>query len=470
MPPTKHILLISPEPLPLNGTLRATHATDVFSAIAMLTRPGVPQFDAVVTRAMTIADRPAAALAALRQAAGGIRIMLLADPQHEPLARHLTAGQQPAASDYLIHPTTSDEITAVINAHAAPRATTKPTTETVAALPAAKATTPATTPAAAQAVPPDLFVDLSTALSHDLLLQALLDRPADAVTAALAALQPHLPAGHQLIYTPAGTPAPRIRPDQQLLATAIPPVGQAAVAVSSAGDSPLLHLIQPAGADTTLGRDTLSQLAPRLSRLAALQERHTKLQRLAISDELTGLANGRYFHHFLARVLDRAKESRTPVTVLLFDIDNFKKYNDQFGHAAGDEILQAVSQLMKRCVREHDLVARLGGDEFAVVFWDTGSRRSVHDLTAEQAARAGKPLADPVIVFNRFRRLLSKHEFRSLGSTGRGQLTISGGLAVYPYDATTPKGLLEAADKCLMFGSKRSGKNTLTIVGDEARE
>jgi GGDEF domain-containing protein len=441
MPPTKHILLISPEPLPLNGTLRATHATDVFSAIAMLTRPGVPQFDAVVTRAMTIADRPAAALAALRQAAGGIRIMLLADPQHEPLARHLTAGQQPAASDYLIHPTTSDEITAVINAHAAPRATTKPATETVAALPAAKAATPPTPP-----------------------------RPADAVTAALAALQPHLPAGHQLIYTPAGTPAPRIRPDQQLLATAIPPVGHTSVTVTPAGDSPLLHLIQPAGADTTLGRDTLSQLAPRLSRLAALQERHTKLQRLALSDELTGLANGRYFHHFLARVLDRAKESRTPVTVLLFDIDNFKKYNDQFGHAAGDEILQAVSQLMKRCVREHDLVARLGGDEFAVVFWDTGSRRSVHDLTAEQAARAGKPLADPVIVFNRFRRLLSKHEFRSLGSTGRGQLTISGGLAVYPYDATTPKGLLEAADKCLMFGSKRSGKNTLTIVGDEARE
>jgi GGDEF domain-containing protein len=464
MSPTKHILLISPEPLPLNGTLRATHATDVFAAIAMLARPGVPQFDAVVTRAVTIADRPAAALAALRQAAGGIRIMLLADPQHEPLARHLTAGQQPAATDYLIHPTTSDEITAVINTHTTPRAATKNAPESVAAAPAAKVAT--TTPPPAQA---DLFVDLSTALSHDLLLQALLDRPADAVTAALTALQPHLPAGHQLIYTPAGSPAPKIRPDQQLLATAIPPVGHTAVAVPTAGESPLLHLIQPAGADTTLGRDTLSQLAPRLSRLAALQERHTKLQRLAISDELTGLANGRYFHHFLARVLDRAKDSRTPVTVLLFDIDNFKKYNDQFGHAAGDEILQAVSQLMKRCVREHDLVARLGGDEFAVVFWDTGSRRTVHDLTAEQVARAGKPLADPVIVFNRFRRLLSRHEFRSLGSTGRGQLTISGGLAVYPYDATTPKGLLEAADKCLMFGSKRSGKNTLTIVGDEAR-
>lgn len=464
MHPPRHILLISPEPLPLNGTLRTTQAADVFSAIAILARPGRQQFDAVVTRAVTIADRPAAALAALRQAGGGLRILLLADPQHEPLARHLTTGQQPAATDYLIHPTTSEEISAAIEAHTgASSATNSPA-------PTAHA---AHTPKAAEQPAParhtDLSIDLSTALSHDLLLQVLLDRPADAVTAALTALQPHLPPGHQLVYTTAGSPAPKIRADQQLLAAAIPPVGQTVVATTANGDSPLLHLIQPAGADTTLGRDTLSQLAPRLSRLAALQERHTKLQRLAISDELTGLANGRYFHHFLARVLDRAQESRTPVTVLLFDIDNFKKYNDQFGHAAGDEILQAVSQLMKRCVREHDLVARLGGDEFAVVFWDTGSRRTVHDLTAEQVARAGKPLADPVIVFNRFRRMLSRHEFRSLGSTGRGQLTISGGLAVYPYDATTPKGLIEAADKCLMFGSKRSGKNTLTIVGDEAK-
>ena len=118
------------------------------------------------------------------------------------------------------------------------------------------------------------------------------------------------------------------------------------------------------------------------------------LQRLAITDDLTGLANGRYFRHFLAKTIDKAKVMRFPVTLFLFDIDNFKKYNDQFGHCVGDEILKQTATLMRRCVRDHDLVARISGDEFAVVFWEMEGPRQPRDPKAPPAAgrdAAGDP-------------------------------------------------------------------------------
>ena len=79
----------------------------------------------------------------------------------------------------------------------------------------------------------------------------------------------------------------------------------------------------------------------------------------------------------------------------------------------------------------------------------------------------GRPPQSPVSVFERFKRMIAGHDLEALGSTGRGQLTISGGLAVYPYDARTPDELIEAADKALMFGAKKSGKNTIHLVGQE---
>ena len=111
-------------------------------------------------------------------------------------------------------------------------------------------------------------------------------------------------------------------------------------------------------------------LAHLLAKLATARSGNNLLQRLAITDELTGLYNARYFRHFLSRIIERGRVKRFPVTLLLFDIDDFKKYNDQYGHGVGDDILKQTASLMKRCCRDHDLVARIGGDEFAVVFWD----------------------------------------------------------------------------------------------------
>src|SRR5439155_10644198 len=131
-----------------------------------------------------------------------------------------------------------------------------------------------------------------------------------------------------------------------------------------------LHLILPRDEEPAAPRHFLAQLAHLLGKISQIEAANSSLLKLAITDDLTGLYNSRYFRKFLTGIIEKAKMLRFPVTLLLFDIDGFKTYNDQFGHAAGDEILRETAALMKRCVRDHDLVARLGGDEFAVVFWE----------------------------------------------------------------------------------------------------
>src|SRR5439155_8638820 len=146
-----------------------------------------------------------------------------------------------------------------------------------------------------------------------------------------------------------------------------------------------LHLLMPRDDEETAARHFLAQLAHLIGKASALSERHNRLQKLAITDDLTGLASSRYFRHFLNKIIDRAKTRYFAVTLLLFDIDDFKKYNDQFGHGMGDEILRQTAKLMKRCVRDHDLVARISGDEFAVVFWEKEGPRQPRDTVAASA-------------------------------------------------------------------------------------
>ena len=153
-----------------------------------------------------------------------------------------------------------------------------------------------------------------------------------------------------------------------------------------------LHLSFPADHDRATAIEFLSDLAGNFAKVHVLHERNIGLQRLAITDDLTGLANGRYFRQFLAKIVEKARMKRFLVTLFLFDIDNFKRYNDQFGHGVGDDILKQTANLMRRCVRDHDLVARISGDEFAVVFWDKEGPRlprspSLVQTTAHQRGR-----------------------------------------------------------------------------------
>ena len=253
-----------------------------------------------------------------------------------------------------------------------------------------------------------------------------------------------------MAYVAAGTHAPA------------GPVGAMRIAhpVEGAGE---LHLFYPVGDDDSSHAKFVARVAGLMVKAVTLQDRTSRLQRLAITDDLTGLYNGRYFRHSLARLMEHAKKRQSILSLLIFDIDNFKHYNDQFGHSVGDEILKQTAVLIKRCVREHDHVARIGGDEFAVIFWEKDVPRQAHH---ENAGTPGKP--PPIeAILERFRGMLATQDLSLLGCTGKGSLTISGGVAKFPWDAHTPEDLITAADEKLMFGAKKSGKNSIKLVGGE---
>lgn len=197
---------------------------------------------------------------------------------------------------------------------------------------------------------------------------------------------------------------------------------------------------------------TLKVWADWLARWLALESQVTRLRDMSLKDELTGVWNRRYFNRFLSRILERAAEERRQVTVMVFDIDDFKVYNDNYGHPAGDEILREVARLMQSTVREHDVVARIGGDEFAVIFWDAGEQRRPNSKHPDDVLNAAK----------RFQRAVVEHRFPKLLDKAAGNLTISGGLAGFPWDGRTPEELIEFADAMAMR-SKQQGKNAITF-------
>jgi len=199
-------------------------------------------------------------------------------------------------------------------------------------------------------------------------------------------------------------------------------------------------------------RQALAPWAGWLARWLAIEQRCNQLWDLALHDELTGVYNRRYLNRFLEVVLKRARHDHFGVTVLVFDIDDFKLYNDRYGHGAGDEILQETAKLMTSVVRDQDVVARMGGDEFAVVFWDAEAPRranSEHPATIRKAAQ-------------RFQRAICQHRFPKLAEQALDTLTISGGIAGYPWDGQSVDQLLAKADE-MTLQSKRQGKNVITF-------
>ena len=193
------------------------------------------------------------------------------------------------------------------------------------------------------------------------------------------------------------------------------------------------------------------------------------LEKLATEDDLTGLKNRRYIWEFSRQIIEYAKKENVRVTLLVFDVDNLKQYNDIYGHQAGDEILKQAAVLMRHCCRGHDVVGRIGGDEFAVIFWDDPQQKRAAAAAKSQerrSANADHP-SEAITIAKRFVKELGKAGFSSfggLGPEGKGVLTISGGLASFPRDGQTIEQLFEQADKALLE-AKRSGKNRIYLVG-----
>lgn len=196
-----------------------------------------------------------------------------------------------------------------------------------------------------------------------------------------------------------------------------------------------------------------------LSGLVALAGQQESLRHLAITDELTGLYNRRYFYVRTDRILRRMAQQGRQATLVLFDVDNFKHYNDTYGHAVGDEILRETALMMRQTLREHDVIARIGGDEFAMLLWEAEPPRQPDS----------QPMQTAMALVRRFGDAIRHHTFVALGEEARGSLTMSGGAAVFPTDGEGCRGLLRSADRALRR-AKQAGKDTIQLIGDDLHD
>jgi diguanylate cyclase (GGDEF)-like protein len=161
-------------------------------------------------------------------------------------------------------------------------------------------------------------------------------------------------------------------------------------------------------------------------------------EHLAATDGLTGLYNHRHLHQAMDRMLERCRREERSLAVIMLEIDNFKRYNDTYGHQRGDEVLRIVADLLRKGSRANDLVARYGGDEFMIVLPDTGK---------ETAGEVGE----------RLRRAIEAYPFR-LGENIVTNVTLSVGIAASPDDGETVDALVDSVDRA-QYSAKRSGGN-----------
>jgi diguanylate cyclase (GGDEF)-like protein len=179
-----------------------------------------------------------------------------------------------------------------------------------------------------------------------------------------------------------------------------------------------------------------------------LRESQRQLELIAYADPLTGLPNRRVFDDDLRHRVALALREGTPFTLLLVDLDGFKKINDTLGHDAGDALLVTIALRLKHVVREADRVARLGGDEFAVVLSQTSELASVELVCRRILATLAEPVAFKGVMM------------RVTGSIGSAQC---------PSQGSTTDGLYKAADTAL-YDAKRSGRNTWSWCGNVVKQ
>lgn len=168
--------------------------------------------------------------------------------------------------------------------------------------------------------------------------------------------------------------------------------------------------------------------------------------RLARTDKLTGLANRHYFDQKLKEEVDYTVSRGSVLNILMFDLDNFKNFNDTFGHMSGDKLLVLFSDIIRRCVRKSDIPVRYGGEEFMII---------IRDLDIFIAKSVG----------DRIRRQLEKQRIYLGQQEEKTKVTVSCGLAQFPTHSNNIKDVIECADQALYY-AKEIGKN-IVVCFDE---
>jgi diguanylate cyclase (GGDEF)-like protein len=201
--------------------------------------------------------------------------------------------------------------------------------------------------------------------------------------------------------------------------------------------------MRPARDDEQRLRAMTDRVGPALANLKL----RDALREMALRDGMTGLYNRRYLEDALNRELHRAERSGKPVSVVMIDIDHFKRFNDKYGHDAGDFVLSAVGRTISKSIRPSDIACRYGGEEFAVAF---------SEASLECACERAEQLRQAI---------------RDTNLTHLGQTlpvpTASFGVAVYPANGTKPADLLKAADLAL-YRAKQEGRDRVCAAAEEA--
>jgi len=189
------------------------------------------------------------------------------------------------------------------------------------------------------------------------------------------------------------------------------------------------------------------EIKKRLLAERELTQANLRLKDQVVHDGLTGLHNRSYLEESLGREESRARRSALPFGVMMIDIDNFKRFNDTLGHAAGDAVLRAIGQYMLSAARGEDIVSRYGGEEFVLVM-----------APAQQGT-----------VWERAEKLRREVQNLEIEYEGRrvGPITISVGIAIFPDHGESGQEVLRAADAAL-YQAKRSGRNCV-VVGDKVK-
>lgn len=204
----------------------------------------------------------------------------------------------------------------------------------------------------------------------------------------------------------------------------------------------LLVLLAFISTVVTTGLMLSAAVGERSRTMGRLADALRELQEQARTDPLTGLANRRFLWEFLQREWIRARRRKSPLAVVMIDLDHFKRVNDTFGHDAGDQMLMDVADLLKAHVRGSDMACRFGGEEFALV---------LPDATLDGVQRRAVDIREAI------KRLEPVHRDRRLGP-----VTASFGIALYPDHADDPESLLRVSDQAL-YAAKSGGRDRVII-------